>query len=200
MTGGDAEISIDPDDGLAHCYFERANGELICADLTDDYTETSGYYSTHLVGTHDLRGRDAPVYFTRAGNHYLLTSGSTEGGAHNSVRIAMAQTPHGEFRSLGDALVRPVRSEVDRSRIASVFRHPDATDLYVALVERATRPVSTSDRSEHERFHRYVPGTGASGVARVGWSADYSWLPLRFDGDRPRLEWREDWQLPDFVA
>jgi len=28
--------------------------------------------------------------------------------------------------------------------------------------------------------------------------ADYVWLPFRFDGDYPILEWRDEWSPDDF--
>ena len=41
---------VDPNDGKAYHYFERVHKELICADLTEDYTDVSGFYSTHFPG------------------------------------------------------------------------------------------------------------------------------------------------------
>lgn len=28
--------------------------------------------------------------------------------------------------------------------------------------------------------------------------AAYIWLPVRFDGDRPYLEWRDEWSLDEY--
>jgi hypothetical protein len=28
--------------------------------------------------------------------------------------------------------------------------------------------------------------------------ADYVWLPIRFDGDRPVIEWREEWSPDEY--
>jgi hypothetical protein len=28
--------------------------------------------------------------------------------------------------------------------------------------------------------------------------ADYVWLPLRFEGDRPVIDWHDEWSLDDF--
>ena len=31
-------------------------------------------------------------------------------------------------------------------------------------------------------------------------SADYVWLPIRFDGDRPYIEWRDEWTVEEFAG
>ncbi|WP_311259007.1 hypothetical protein [Microbacterium sp. WCS2018Hpa-9] len=28
--------------------------------------------------------------------------------------------------------------------------------------------------------------------------ADYVWLPIRFDGDRPIIDWREEWSPDEY--
>ena len=28
--------------------------------------------------------------------------------------------------------------------------------------------------------------------------ADYVWLPFRFEGDRPYLDWTDEWRIEDF--
>ena len=47
MSAGDFDLAVAPD-GKAYYYFERVHSETICADLTDDYTDVTGYYSTHF--------------------------------------------------------------------------------------------------------------------------------------------------------
>jgi hypothetical protein len=29
--------------------------------------------------------------------------------------------------------------------------------------------------------------------------AAYVWLPIRFDGDRPTIEWRDQWRIEDYA-
>ncbi len=48
MSAGDFDLVVDPVDGKGYYYFERVHSEMICADLTDDYTGLTGYYSTHF--------------------------------------------------------------------------------------------------------------------------------------------------------
>ena len=59
-------------DGKAYYYFERVHSETICADLTDDYTDVTGYYSTHFPKPFPPYVREATAHFLRKGKHYLL--------------------------------------------------------------------------------------------------------------------------------
>ena len=60
MNAGDFDLVVDPTDGKAYYYFERVHSELICADLTDDYTDVTGYYSTHFpLAASAVRARGA---------------------------------------------------------------------------------------------------------------------------------------------
>ena len=47
MNAGDFDLAV-ADDGKAYYYFERVHSEMICADLTEDYKDVTGYYSTHF--------------------------------------------------------------------------------------------------------------------------------------------------------
>ena len=100
MEPGDFDLAVAPD-GKAYYFFERVHSELICADLTDDYTNVTGYYSTHFPRLGPPYTREAPAHFIRKGTHYLLTSGTT-GYFPNPSELAIADTWHGPYRVLGD--------------------------------------------------------------------------------------------------
>ena len=51
MNAGDFDLAV-AEDGKAYYYFERVHSETICADLTEDYTDVTGYYSTHFPRKH----------------------------------------------------------------------------------------------------------------------------------------------------
>lgn len=76
MSAGDFDLAVAPD-GKAYYYFERVHSETICADLTEDYTDVTGYYSTHFPRPYPPYVREATAHFSRKGKHYLLTSGTT---------------------------------------------------------------------------------------------------------------------------
>lgn len=42
MDAGDFDL-VTAQDGKAYYFFERVHSEMICADLTDDYTDVTGY-------------------------------------------------------------------------------------------------------------------------------------------------------------
>ena len=97
MNAGDFDLVVDPTDGKGYYYFERVHSELICADLTEDYTSVTGYYSTHFPLVQPPYVREAPAYFTRNGQHYLVTSGTT-GYYPNPSEVASAPSYHGPWR------------------------------------------------------------------------------------------------------
>jgi Glycosyl hydrolases family 43 len=135
MNAGDFDLVVDPTDSRAYYYFERVHSELICADLTDDYTDVSGFYSTHFPRRQPPFVREAPACFRRRGRHYLITSGTT-GYLPNPSEVATAPTYHGPWTILGDSHpADPTRTSF-HSQISSVFRHPTKQDLYIALADR----------------------------------------------------------------
>lgn len=224
MGAGDFDLVVAPD-GKAYYYFERVHSELICADLTEDYTDVTGYYSTHFTNIQPPYVREAPAYFYRKGNHYLFTSGTT--GYHpNPSEVACAKTFHGPWKVLGN----PHKDDPSRtsfnSQISSVFKHPFKKDLYIALADRwipKLPELSGEDfyngiryKEVAEKFKlRFNPGnelpleelqldadpTGLSYGLTLEVDtaiADYVWLPVKFDGDMPYLEWEDEWRIEDF--
>lgn len=69
MSAGDFDLAVAPD-GTAYYYFERVHSETICADLTADYTDVTGYYSTHFPHISPPYVREATAHFMRRGKHY----------------------------------------------------------------------------------------------------------------------------------
>lgn len=100
MSAGDFDLAVAPD-GKAYYFFERVHSETIIADLTEDYTDVTGYYSTHFPHKGPPHVREATAHFIRHGKHYLLTSGTT-GYFPNPSEAAMADTWHGPYTVQGD--------------------------------------------------------------------------------------------------
>ena len=38
----------------------------------------------------------------------------------------------------------------------------------------------------------------AAGLGENTAIADYVWLPIRFDGDRPVIDWHDEWRIEDY--
>lgn len=82
MSAGDFDLAV-AEDGKAYYYFERVHSELICADLTEDYTNVTGYYSTHFPRLYPPFVREAPAHFMRNGKHRLTR-------AHREKQLKMS--------------------------------------------------------------------------------------------------------------
>jgi hypothetical protein len=215
MGAGDFDLVTCPDDGKAYMYFERVHSELICADLTPDYTDFTGYYSTHFPRSGPPFVREAPAYFKRHGKHYMATSGTTS-YFPNPTEIAVADTYHGPFTLLGDMHPSDRSRTSFNTQISSVFKHPKKKDLYIALGDvwigprndasflsgEASRLVQSAYEKKFatprqpltpEEQAAQPPSPLNTSLAR------YSWLPIRFDGDRPVIDWRAEWSLDEFA-
>ncbi len=212
MSGGDFDLVVDPVDKKAYYYFERVHSELICADLTDDYTNVTGYYSTHFPRPYPPYVREAPAHFRRKHLHYLFTSGTT--GYHpNPSEAACAETYHGPWKVLGDLHPDDMSRTSYNSQITSVFKHPEKRDLYIALADRwlPALPQQAGEKYASGEQYRetatlfarmFDPDQEApprsDPAPRPNTSlADYVWLPVRFNGDVPYLVWEDEWRVED---
>lgn len=204
MHAGDFDLVVDPEDGKGYYYFERVHSELICADLTDDYTDVTGYYSTHFPLEQPPYVREAPAYFRRDRRHYLLTSGTT-GYYPNPSEVATAPSYHGPWQVLGDPHpTDPTRTSF-RSQISSVFKHPGKKDLYIALGDRWLPRYEADSTEAIDAFAAHFGPQGEGGTvaipefAHVDSSiADYVWLPIRFDGPMAYIDWHDEWRVEDY--
>ncbi|KAB2378930.1 family 43 glycosylhydrolase [Actinomadura montaniterrae] len=203
MNAGDFDLVVAPDDGKGYYYFERVHSELVCADLTEDYTGVTGYYSTHFPRRRPPDVREAPAHFTRDGLHYLFTSGTTAYFPNRS-EVAVAETYHGPWTVLGDPHPADPTGTSFRSQISSVFKHPAKKDLYIALADRwlPNVPAELAQQAP-DAFRRMFagepgePGTDLAAVEVDTSIADYVWLPVRFEGDMPILDWHDEWRIED---
>lgn len=205
MSAGDFDLTVAPD-GKAYYYFERVHSETICADLTDDYTDVTGYYSTHFPRPYPPYVREATAYFFRKGKHYLITSGTT-GYLPNPSEVAVAESWHGPFAVLGNPHTGDETNTSYHSQISSVFKVPDKKDLYIACADRWL-PMETGKAYEDYAkvyeaiFNPDLPMPemdGSDFSTEYNTSiADYVWLPLRFDGEMVYIDWKSEWRIEDY--
>lgn len=205
MSAGDFDLAV-ADDGKGYYYFERVHSELICADLTDDYTDVTGYYSTHFPRIAPPYVREAPAHFIRNGKHYLLTSGTT-GYLPNPSEAAVADTWHGPFIVLGNLHPSDTTNTSYHSQISSVFKVHGKEDLYIACADRWLPQAMDKEYEVYkEMFESLFHDGGKSfDFSRMGEPvventsiADYVWLPLRFENNRVVIEWKDEWRLEDY--
>ena len=204
MDAGDFDLAIDPEDGKAYCYFERVHRELVCADLTADYTGLTGYYSSHFPRAGPPWVREAPAYFARQGRHYLITSGTTW-YFPNPSELAAADTYHGPWTVLGDPHPGDLSRTSFHSQVSSVFKHPGKRDLYIALADRWLPDLPADAPHAADLFARTTEEEATEQLRPYGYCADpdtscadYVWLPLRFDGAMAYLDWQDEWRVDDY--
>jgi len=211
MSAGDFDLAVAPD-GKAYYYFERVHSETICADLDDDYTNVTGYYSTHFPHHEGVPYvREATSHFFRQGKHYLITSGTT-GYYPNPSEVAVSDSWHGPFTVLGDPHVGDSSRTSFHTQVSSVFKVPGKKDLYIALADRwlpgaMDIPYSAyenlfkilfSDSFTREQKLEAVAKAKDLMVTENTSIADYVWLPFSFENGMPVLNWRDEWKLSDF--
>ena len=204
MSAGDFDLAVAPD-GKAYYYFERVHSETICADLTDDYTGVTGYYSTHFPRLCPPYVREATSHFLRRGKHYLLTSGTT-GYFPNPSEVAIADSWHGPYTVLGNPCPEDESRTTYHSQIASVFKVPGKKDLYIALGDRwlpehMDIPYEQYAPAFEAAFNPDYDRSLAAAMPQVTCRtqiADYVWLPIRFDGDMAYMDWKDEWRVEDY--
>jgi hypothetical protein len=128
----------------------------------------------------------------------------------------VADTFHGPFQVLGDLHPSDRSRTSFNSQISSIFRHPRKKDLYIAMADRWRGPIAGEEfesgklsamvqSSFRKRFsdppekltepEQRLMNTDLNINTSL---ARYVWLPIRFDGDRPVIEWRPEWKVEDF--
>lgn len=209
MNAGDFDLAV-AEDGKGYYFFERVHSETICADLNDDYTDVTGYYSTHFPRRQPPYVREAPAHFTRRGKHYLITSGTT-GYFPNPSEAAVADTWHGPYRVTGNPHPDDRSKTSYHSQISSVFKVEGKKDLYIACADRWLPQCMELEYDTYERYYldafnqdldENVRKTGERGIEELPTEntalADYVWLPLRFDGEKAYINWYDEWKISDF--
>ena len=204
MDAGDFDLAV-ASDGKAYYMFERVHSETIVADLTDDYTDVTGYYSTHFPHSHPPYVREATAHFMWNHRHYLLTSGTTW-YLPNPSEVAVADSWHGPYKVLGDPCPEDQSRTTFHSQVSSVFKVPGKKNLYIALADRWCPDAmdvpygfyaeaiesffaGSIDQSSPEEYVAKLAGkygvgpemiAKASNMARDTSVAEYVWLPLKF--------------------
>ena len=213
---GDFELWTDPETQKAYVWFERPHWELICADLTDDYTDVTPVYSSHFVGRRPPFTREAPTHFMHDGKHYLFTSGTT-GYYPNETIVATFTDPHGEYTELGNPHPSDLYRHSFGSQITDVVQIP-STDFFVAVADRwmpeltnTTEPMAEAERMiEKYKNHQPFPKDFSTPKPkdkrherRTGWdvtnNATYVFLPITFKDGMPMIEWQNEWRIENIT-
>ncbi|MDA3881112.1 MAG: glycoside hydrolase family 43 protein [Prolixibacteraceae bacterium] len=114
---------------------------------------------------------EAPAIFKRNGNYYLIASGCT-GWDPNAARSAVATSIWGPWESLGNPCIGKDAELTFHSQSTYVLPVQGKKDAYIYMGDR-WRPRNPIDG-------RYI------------------WLPIRFENEKPVIEWHDEWDLNIF--
>ncbi len=219
MDSGDFDLAVDEQTKKAYYFFEKVHTELICVQLSDDYTEVTDKSSSHFPHPRPPYTREAPVHFIRKGKHYIFTSGST-GYFPNESEVAVAEEWHGPYRILGNPHPRDRSKSSYSSQITDVLKI-EGTDLYIAIADRwmpkfprlriATKMIADGMNRMYGRQEKGDTVKEAENKAEARGQeekkvvnfntafSNYVWLPIRFEGDMPIIDWKKEWRIEDYL-
>lgn len=112
------------------------------------------------------RFMEAPALFKKDGNYYLIMSGCT-GWAPNAGRSAVASSIWGPWKELANPFVGAESETSFRSQSTYVLPVPGKPGQFIYMGDR------------------WNPQDAIDGR--------YIWLPIRFEGDQPVIEWKDTW-------
>lgn len=213
---GDFDLAVDACTGQACLFSQLPHSAIYTIPLNEDYTDVEGECTDHFLHVGPPEAREAPAYFTRAGKHYLITSGTT--GYHpNPSEVAIANAWEGPYAVIGDPHPDDASRTSFNSQISCVFQVPDKKDLFIAMADRwePWLPAAEGEdafasgeafRTFSNRFcDLFNPAVDVAvteddrRAIKIDTSqSDYVWLPLLFKGDRVEIPWRDEWRLDEF--
>ena len=209
---GDFDIAVCGD--TAYLYMDADHGGQLTMRLTPDFLEAEEKLCWQYKGINPPFSREGPAVFERGGKWYMLTSGMT-GYVPNKSDSAVSDAPDQPFVSIGDPHVNDVSCASFNSQISQVFKVPGKRDLYIALADRwvpdypvdakladlLERCMAQSFDPEHYKatpeemqIMMQSPMLTSANTSR----ADYVWLPITFENEKPKIYWRDSWKLSDF--
>ncbi|MGM9609839.1 MAG: family 43 glycosylhydrolase [Eubacteriales bacterium] len=201
------DFDLVKEDGRAYAIFENPHDKMICATLNDTYDGLTGEMTEHLPRPFPPFTREAPAYFRRGEDRFLLTSGTT-GYFPNPSEVCRISSFHGAWEDLGDPCIDDTAENSFCAQFSSVFHHPEIPDLYIALGDRWLTDLSYKMPDIRDAYRQlFDPAIGKlpEGFRFEDYSdcntgeATYVWLPIRFREDgTPYIEWVDRWSPEDF--
>lgn len=166
MAGGqmsrDMNLFVDTDGRAYLIHASEENSTLHIARLTEDYLDTDGNYVRLFPG----RFHEAPAMFKRDGKYYMITSGCT-GWAPNAARSMCADEILGEWHELGNPCVGDDADLTFHGQSTYVLQVGEGADAdYIFMADRWTPENAIDGR--------------------------YIWLPISFGGERPVIQWQDN--------
>jgi hypothetical protein len=144
----------------------------------------------------------------------MLTSGMS-GYIPNKSDSAVSDSWTAPFVSIGNPHVDDASNSSFNSQISQVFKVPCKKELYIAIADRWVPDyvvdAKRADMIERSIASHYEPekyqvteeeqkeAMSSPMLESANTSiADYVVLPLRFDGEKVFIDWKEEWKLEDY--
>lgn len=206
---GDFDIVQDSASGKAYLYVSINHSDVVGYALTADDLNVQGEVSRQYVGLHSPFTREGIAVFEHEGKNFMLTSGMS-GYIPNKSDSAVSDSWETPFVSLGNPHVIDDSRASFNSQISKVFR-VEGTDQLIAMADRwvpdypvDARRADMFERAiashyEPEKYHvlpqeklelMNSPMLKSANTSK----ALYVWLPIRWEGDKPKIDWLDCWQ------
>lgn len=118
------------------------------------------------------RFMEAPAMFKKGGKYYLMASACT-GWAPNEARSAVAESIWGPWEELGSPCIGKDADLTFKSQSTYILPVQGKKDQFIYMGDRWTPQNAIDGR--------------------------YIWLPIKFEGDRFIIQWKDSWTLDDLV-
>lgn len=151
------------DDGTAYHIFSSEG------NATTYISKLSDDYTKHtdtFIRVFVDKFLEAPAIFKRGENYYMIASGQS-GWAPNPAHSCISDSMLGDWKEIGDPCHGPKANTTYDSQSTHVINVQGKKDAYIFMADR-WKPSNLRDS-------RYV------------------WLPLRFEGDQPKIDWQDAW-------
>lgn len=210
---GDFDL-VQDEDGRAYLFTDCAHSGIYCMELTENYLDVKNIVTKQYEGLHAPFCREGVAVFSRNGKKYMFTSSMT-GYIPNQSDEAVSDSWEEPFDSVGDPHVGDASKASFNSQISKVFQVQGRKDLYIAMADRwvPDYPVDAEkiDAIMRGIAHRYdpekYPVTEEDSMILMNCPmietadtsiADYVWLPIRFEGGKALIEWKDEWKIEDY--
>ena len=208
---GDFDMITDAETGKGYLYFDADHKSMLCMSLVEDYLHANMEIASSYPNMTPPFTREAPALFAAKGRKYMITSGMT-GYVPNQSDSAAADGWEDVFVSMGNPHVNDDTNASFNSQISKIFKVDGKEDCFIAMADRwlpgyhvdsriadlFTRVIASTYEPEKyqatdtERKEMYAGNVLETAETRI---ADYVWLPIEWDCDRPVIRWQKEWNI-----
>ena len=208
---GDFDMVADVETGKGYIYFDADHKSMLCMSLTEDYLHADVEIASSYPNMTPPFTREAPALFEAKGRKYMITSGMT-GYVPNKSDSAAADCWENVFVSMGNPHVADDTNASFNSQISKIFKVEGKDNCFVAMADRwlpgyhvdsriadlFTRVIASTYEPEKyqatdaERKEMYAGNVLETAETRI---ADYVWLPIQWECDKPIIHWQKEWKV-----